>query len=313
MKKVFKKLLGTSALALSAMSAINKYIENSVTSITPNKQDKIFKWRDIEIHYIEKGQLDKPSILLIHNLYPSSSKEEWNHIDDQLATYFHIYEMDLPGCGKSDKPNITYINFMYVQLLTSFIKEVIHEKTNICAAAYSSSFALMAARMNENMIDKIIIINPTSIYELVRPVTKQSIIKKQLIELPVIGTSLYNYKMKKTSIEDDYKYLYYYNDKNVDEREINISYYNAHCKKSGGKYLYGSIVGNYTNINIIHALSKIENEIYLIGGCHYKQIIQEYKKYNNKIQGIYVSNCRLLPHLEIPKTIIAQINNILLK
>lgn len=313
MKKKFKKLLCTSSLALSGMYAVNKYIENSVTSITSNKQDKIYTWRNIEIHYIEKGQINKPSILLIHNLYPSSSKEEWNHIDDQLASYFHIYELDLPGCGKSDKPNITYINFMYVQLLSSFIKEVIQDKTNICAAAYSSSFALMTARMNENMIDKIIIINPTSIYELVRPVTKQSILKKQIIELPIIGTSLYNYKMKKTSIEDDYKYLYYYNDKNVDDREINISYYNAHCKRSGGKYLYGSIIGNYTNINIIHALSKIENEIYLIGSGHHKQIIQEYKKYNNKIQEIYVSNCRLLPQLEIPKTIISQISTIMLK
>lgn len=311
MKKAFKKFLGASALTLTGMYAINKLIENSVTSVTPTKQDKIFIWRDMEIHYIEKGQLNQPPILLIHNLYPSSSKEEWNHIDEQLAFGFHIYELDLPGCGKSDKPNITYINFMYVQLLSAFIKEVIQEKTNICAAAYSSSFALMTARMNENMVGKIIIINPTSIFELVKPVTKQSMIQKQIVELPIIGTSLYNYKMKKASIEDDYKYIYYYNDRNVDEREINISYYNAHCKKSGGKYLYGSILGNYTNINIIHALSKIENEIYLIGGGHYKQIIQEYKKYNANIHEIFVSNCRLLPQLEIPNTIVSHITDIL--
>lgn len=313
MKKTLKKIVGTSALILTGMYTVNKYIENNVTSITPTKQDKIFTWRDMEIHYLEKGEKNKPSLLLIHNLYPSSSKEEWNYIDEQLALNYHIYELDLPGCGKSDKPNITYINFMYVQLLSSFMKEVIQEKTNICAAAYSSSFALMTARMNENLINKIIIINPTSIDELVKPVSKQSMIKKQLIELPIVGTSLYNYKMKKTSIEDDFKYIYYYNDKNVDEREINISYYNAHCKKSCGKYLLGSILGNYTNINIIHALTKIENDVYLIGSGHHKKIIQEYMKYNKKIQTIFVSNCRLLPHLEIPKTIISEINHILLQ
>lgn len=311
MKKNFRKVLGTSALVLTGMHIVNKYIENNVTSITPNKQDKIFTWRDMEVHYLEKGEKNKCPLLLVHNLYPSSSKEEWSSIDEQLALNFHIYEIDLPGCGKSDKPNITYINFMYVQLLSAFMKEVIQEKTNICAAAYSSSFVLMTARMNENMIDKIIIINPTSIEELVKPVSKQSMAKKQLIELPIIGTSLYNYKMKKSSIEDDYKYIYYYNDKNVNSREIDISYFNAHYKKSCGKYLLGSIIGNYTNINIIHALAKIDLDIYLIGSGHYKKIIQEYMKYNKKIHAVSVTNCRLLPQLEIPKTMISEINHIL--
>lgn len=310
MNKCIKKIMTTSSLLLTSMYAFNKYIQSSITPITPTKQDRIFTWRDLQITYTEKGNLEKPPLLLIHNLYPSSSKEEWYRIEGLLGTNFHLYELDLPGCGKSDKPNMTYINFMYVQLITAFIKEIINRKTNICVTAFSSSFTFMASRMNPDIINKIIVINPTSIDKLVKPVSKQGNFKKSIIELPIIGTFLYNCKMSKSAITDDYKYIYYYNDKNISSREIEISYYNAHYKHSSGKYLFGSMIGNYTNINIIHAISKINNEIYLIGSGSYKEVIQEYKQYNKNIHAIYVSNCRLLPQLEIPETIVSKINSI---
>lgn len=308
MRKTAKKIITTSTLLLTGLYTTNKIIDTNISPITSTKNDKTFTWKNIKINYTEQGSNTTPPLLLIHNLYPSSSKEEWYRIDGLLANNFHIFELDLPGCGKSDKPNQTYVNYMYVQLISDFIKEVIGEKTNICTAAFSSSFTLMAARFNPNIIGKIIIINPTSIGELVEPVTKQSELKKKIIELPIIGTSLYNIRMSKSTIIDDYKYVYFYNDKNVPSKSVEISYYNAHYKNSNGKYLLGSIIGNYTNINIIHALSKIENDIYLIGSGNYKAIIQEYKKYNTNINAIHVSNCRLLPQLEIPKTIVEKIN-----
>lgn len=313
MKKNVKNMITASTLLLTGLYTINRFIEANISPITPTKNEKTFIWKNTNINYMEKGNHTNPPLLLIHNLYPSSSKEEWYRMDDLLADNFHIYELDLPGCGKSDKPNQIYVNYMYVQLISDFIKEVINQKTNICAAAFSSSFTLMTARFHPDIIEKIIVINPTSIGELVAPVTKQSELKKRMLELPIIGTSLYNFRMNKSMIMDDYKYVYFYNDKNVPSKSVDISYFNAHYKDSNGKYLLSSIIGNYTNINIIHALSKIQNEIYLIGSGNYKSIIQEYLRYNNHINAFYVTNCRLLPQLEIPKTIVDKINDILIK
>ena len=42
-----------------------------------------------------------------------------------------VYTLDLLGCGKSDKPNFTYTNFLYVQLVTDFINNVIGEKADV--------------------------------------------------------------------------------------------------------------------------------------------------------------------------------------
>lgn len=312
MNKSSRKFITYSSLLLTAIHAANKYIDSCITPITPSKNNNIFTWKDHKIQYSEKGSRSNPPLLLIHNLFPAASKEEWYRIDDILSKDFHIYELDLLGCGNSDKPNITYINYMYVQIISAFIKEIIQTKTNICAAGLSSSIVLMTARFYPDLINKIIIINPTSIEKLLKTATTQNKIESQLLEIPILGTFFYNCKMSKSSIEDYYKYVCFYNDKNVSSKTLDISYYNAHSQHSNGKYLLSSIIGKYTNINIIHVLSKINHDLYLVGNRNYKLIIQEYKKYNKNIHAVYVSNCRLLPQLEIPETISDKIKNSLL-
>lgn len=307
MNKPIKKIITVSSILFAGMHFINQYTDSCNTPVISSENDETFIWKDLKINYAEKGNSSNPSLLLLHNLSPSSSKEEWYCIDNKLADRFHIFELDLPGCGKSDKPNITYINYMYVQLIIDFIKNIIGKKTSICATAFSSSFTFMAARIHSEMIDKIIVINPTSLDQLYASVIKEGKVKKRIYELPVIGTFLYNCNMSKASIIDNYKYTYFYNEHNIPEKAVNLSYYHAHYKHSTGKYLFGSMLANYTNINIIHALPKISNEIYLIGNGNYKKTFQEYQKYNSYIRTIYVSNCRLLPQLEIPETITERI------
>lgn len=311
MNKYFKLLFKTSLISLSGMYFFNKQIETKITPIVPSKKNLIYHWKDIDVTYTILSENNNTPLLLIHNLNPSSSKEEWCEIEKKISKKYKIYEIDLPGCGISDKPNETYVNYMFVQLLQDFIKKVIGKKTNVCASAFSSSFTIMAARMTPELFDKIIILNPTSVKKLVSPVTKKNEYIKKFYNLPIIGTFAYNCRMTKLSISDDYRYIYFYNDQIVNQRMIEIAYYNAHYLHARGRYLYGSILGNYTNINIIHSLPLIKNEIYLIGSGQYKNIMQEYKKYNENIKINYISNCRLLPQLEIPRTIEEKIISIL--
>lgn len=311
MNKHIKRILKITSLSLSTMFCFNKVIDAKLTPVVSSKNNKTYHWKDVDITYSILGDMDKTPLLLLHNLHPSSSKEEWYQIDKALARDYTIYEIDLPGCGKSDKPNETYVNYMFVQLLQDFIKHVIGKKTNVCATAFSSSFTIMTARMNPELFDKIIIINPTSVEELVLPVTKKTEFKKKFFDLPIIGTFAYNCRMTKSGLVDDYKYMYYYNDRIVSSKITDIAYYNAHYLHSNGRFLYGSILGNYTNINVIHSLPLIKSELYLIGNGQYKNIMQEYKKYNENINISYISNCRLLPQLEIPRTIEERILSIL--
>ena len=74
--------------------------------------------------------------------------------------------IDLPGCGRSDKLNITYTNYMFVQLVQDFIKHVIGEKSSIIATGESCSFVVGACQTDPSLIDEMIFVNPKDIKEL---------------------------------------------------------------------------------------------------------------------------------------------------
>ena len=83
--------------------------------------DNYFEWRFGNIYYTKKGT--GSPILLIHDTLPGASGYEWSKIEDELAIDHTVYTVDLLGCGRSDKSSITYTNFVYVQMISDFIKK----------------------------------------------------------------------------------------------------------------------------------------------------------------------------------------------
>ena len=57
----------------------------------------------LAIFIIQKKGKGSP-ILLIHDMLPGGSGYEWTRIEDELALEHTVYNLDLPGCGRSEKP-----------------------------------------------------------------------------------------------------------------------------------------------------------------------------------------------------------------
>lgn len=55
----------------------------------------------------------------------------------KLEKHYTVYTIDLLGCGRSDKPYLTYTNYLYVQLLTDFIHDVIGERPDVVTTGNS--------------------------------------------------------------------------------------------------------------------------------------------------------------------------------
>lgn len=87
---------------------------------------KYYHWKYGNIYYTKSGK-GKP-VLLIHDLDPTASSYEWKAVTKKLAENHTVYAIDLLGCGRSEKPNMTYTNYLYVQLMNEFISNVINEK-----------------------------------------------------------------------------------------------------------------------------------------------------------------------------------------
>jgi pimeloyl-ACP methyl ester carboxylesterase len=300
-------LFGT-VIAFS-VSVINKLIYISATiknKLTPNKGD-FYDWRFGKIFYTKQGS--GTPILLIHDMDVCSSSIEWKHTIKQLSVNHTVYTLDLLGCGLSDKPYLTYTNYLYVQLISDFIKNVIGHKTNVIANGSSSSFTVMACHNDSNLFNKLMIINPDDLFKLNYVPGKKSISLKILIDTPIIGTLIYNIINSRNNVKKQLLNKVYRNTKDI-SIYIDEYYESAHTLNSNGKYLFASIKGSFTNANIVHALKEINNSIFIIGGRHehnIKNIIENYSYYNSSIESYIIDNTKHYPHIEDPQEFIEQI------
>ena len=314
MKKHVRNFLILTALTTVAIHLVNKMI--SVSSVVKNllrtDHGSFYDWKYGKIFYSKSGK--GSPVLLIHDLNPASSSQEWERIYKPLSKKHTVYTLDLLGCGRSDKPNLTYTNYLYVQLITDFIKTVIGQKASLIATGSSCSFAVMACNMEAEQFDRLILVNPENLEELVKMPSKKKNALKFLIDMPVFGTFLYNLLYSGKAVERRMKEKYYSEDQLLPDATVDAYYESAHLGNSSGKYLFSSIVSSYTNINVVHALEKIKNPMYII--CSKENdmatdIINSYRNYNDSIQSACVEHSKYLPQLEVPEKLLEYVETFL--
>lgn len=310
----WKKKLATGITLIGASTfsihLINKYIYFSATlnNLLSNPSGLYYEWKFGKIYYTKRGE--GVPLLLIHDLTTHSSGYEWHKIVSELSKTNTVYCIDLLGCGQSDKPNLTYANYLYVQLISDFIKHVIGSKTNIIVTGESSSFVFAACHNDPSIIGKIISVNPLDIKLLSKIPTKRTKMISRFINLPIIGTLLYNILTKKDNIRKLFKTKYYYNKENIERNIIDTYYETAHIGNSSSKHLFASICGHYTTINIRHCLSSLTNSIYFIMGDDEPRKTEIEKKYTDilpSIETVTIEHTKHLPQLEKSNEFIEQV------
>ena len=314
MKKRTKYGLLLAGTAVAAIYAYNKYI--SITASKHNalqrQEGLVYPWRHGDVFYIKSGE--GSPVLLIHDAHPSASRAEWTKMVAKLEKDHTVYVLDLIGCGCSDKPEIEYTNFFYTQMIRDFIKDVISEKTTVITSNLSSSFVIMANHMDKTLFEKIILINPCSLEQLKDIPDYWSKCKKAVIQLPFIGTFIYNLTTNTKKIDFDFKEKYYNKSNLVSKGLKDIYFESAHINGSKGRFLYSSMVGKYINNSIIHALKKLDTPTLLIGSNNIKGTthkLDDYHKYNSSLTIVRIKDCGLYPHMEIPEQTLTAIENFL--
>ena len=132
------------------------------------------------------------ALLLLHDLNPAVSSAEWSQAISLLSREHTVYTVDLLGCGLSDKPNLTYTNFLYVQMISDFIKHIIHEPADVIASGSAAPLVAMTATAGQELIDKMIFVNPQNLHDLAKIPSKRSKLLYHLVSMPLVGTFLYN-------------------------------------------------------------------------------------------------------------------------
>lgn len=300
-------LMGSSAAAIHIINRVHTSL-CTVKKLLSNSENRYYEWRFGKIRYQKKGS--GSPLLLIHDLTVGSSNYEYHRLINNLTQKHLIYSIDLLGYGLSDKPSMTYTNNLYEQLVSDFIKNVIGRKTSVVVTGESVPFVIMACHNNPDIFNKIICINPQSLYLQNQIPSKQTNLLKLLFETPVLGTFIYHILTNKYTIERSFREYYFCHSGEVKEKYIYNYLEAAHLGNYNAKYSFASYVGKYMNMNIVHELKGINNSILMIGGeqeTDIQTILENYKYYNPAIEDVYIPDTKHLPQLEAPDDVLEQI------
>ena len=306
-----KKSKLVSAAAISTITAGAIYLINKSISLFANSQANLsnthglkYEWRFGNIFYTKQGE-GRP-ILLIHDLTCGSSDLEWKSIVNTYSKNHTVYTIDLLGCGRSDKPAVTYTNFMYVQLITDFIKTIIGHRTDVVVTDSSCPMVLMACYNDNSLFDKIMLINPSPI-ENNSSGKINTKLSKLLLEMPLFGTLIFNMCNTRQKYRNIFQNEYFYNPYAVRSSYVKNYYDASHYGTMTSKYLFASLAANYTGINTARALKEINNSIYILAGESedgMKELSEQYTELNSSIEVSFIKKTKHLPQLENPNSVL---------
>lgn len=310
-REKFLTALALTTSSAAAISVINKLIFLCSTKDTSkiSQSSHTYEWRYGKINYTKCGS-GKP-ILLIHDIDPSSSGYEWHGVAEKLSKERTVYTIDLLGCGLSDKPSITYTNFVFVQLINNFVHDIIGKRTDVMTLNRSSSVALMACRYNERLFDKLFLINPESIEESLKIPSYYDKGKRILFDSPFLGTLVYNIAYSRKLIYKDLLLKKVFNPCKIKWNDVLTYHKAAHYKGEQAKYLFSSIKSHYVNINISSAVKEIDNTIYILFGEHtenYQEIGNAFKHLNPSIEWDVANGTKELVPIENVSAVIDMIH-----
>lgn len=313
-----KKKLWTFGI-LTALSAAAIYIINhliycvaTIDNLLHKDGENYYDWRFGKIHYTKQGN-GKP-LLLLHDLTPASASYEWGKVVSLLSKNHTVYAVDLLGCGGSEKPYLTYTNFLYVQMISDFIKNVIGKSCDVICTGKSSPLALMACTSDKEIIDKLIFINPQNLHDLAKIPTKRTKLLYHFINLPLIGTLLYNLLFTRKRIITFLEETGYYNPSLMEDHTISSAYEAAHSEHMHSRHLFASLKGNYVNVNLASFLPSVTNSIFIITGSGNPIYIENanlYQRFLPSIEIVSIARTKQYPQLEAPAAFSEQVEILL--
>ena len=122
-----------------------------------------YTWRSGHYVHYERRGLGDP-LVLVHNLYPGASHEEYAQNVGELSRHYTVYGLDLLGFGDSDAPRMRYTAEMYIDLLHDFIRDVVGRsaKPHLMAAGLPAAYVTALADRDPDLLGRLCFLCPRS-------------------------------------------------------------------------------------------------------------------------------------------------------
>jgi len=166
MKTTIKSVLGIFVIAILSLgiySFKSAPVNGSTDKMELNTNATFYrtlKVNGLDIFYREAGDVNKPTILLLHG-YPTSSHMFRNLITD-LSVRYHVLAPDYPGFGRSDQPKMKDFDYTFdnmANIVEGFLKELKVKKYSIYLMDYGAPIGFRIAAKYPKRVESLIIQN----------------------------------------------------------------------------------------------------------------------------------------------------------
>jgi pimeloyl-ACP methyl ester carboxylesterase len=253
------------------------------------------------IHYVERGSGDR-NLILIHGF--CSSTFTWNDVIGPLSEHFHVYALDLPGFGFSDKPrdfDYDYENFAHA--VRRFMDEKGIERATLAGNSMGGGVTAKFAALYPQRVDRVILVDSAGY-----PHEGKGAMPLKLLGAPLLGRFLFSLNspgamkiiLQRTSFHDDAKV--------TDERAR--AYFDAFRVNGAGRAAKKTIV-NIAASSLRDDIKKITAPTLIIWGENDELIPPEIAEdFHRDIKGsklVVIPNCGHLPEEEKPEAFVAAV------
>jgi pimeloyl-ACP methyl ester carboxylesterase len=234
-------------------------------SVLPG-ESKEYLYKNHKIFYKVLGNPANPPLLFVHGIGAGASTFEWRHNFEVLSQDFQVFAYDLLGFGLSDRPDLEYSANLYIQLLSSFLKEVIQKPTYLLAASLSAGHALQAALQHPDLIKKLILIVPAGSNKITGKsgpnVTGTA--SYPVLKLPGLGKNLFGLFASKIGIRTFTENAMYYDRRFVTADLLDYYYISSH--QPGAEHAPLAFFANRLNAEIGESFGKLIQPTLLFWG-----------------------------------------------
>lgn len=158
---------------------------------------------NLNLFYFESGESHTNSLILVHGL--GDEADTWRHVFTPLATHYHVFAIDLPGFGRSDKPKVDYSPSFMMSTIIRFIDQLELDNPILMGSSLGGMLSHGIAITYPEKIKGLILVGGA----LLQPNPTQDL-SLRLMQMPLIGEWLYTRLRKNPKAAfDSLKNVYY--------------------------------------------------------------------------------------------------------
>jgi len=263
---------------------------------------------DIDLFYYETNHEKKPALLMIHGL--GDEADTWRYVFDALARDYHLIAPDLPGFGRSDKPDVDYTPDFMISTLIGLLDKIGVDQTILIGSSLGAMLSHAIALEHPGRVQGVVLIGGALLQT-----NKMADRGLRLMQIPFLGEWLYTRLRKNPDAAfDSMRNVYHDLDKMPNpDREFLYHRVNQRVWSDGQRRAYFSTLRSLIpwlktqQSTILEQFSEMSTPCLIIRGEFDPLFSQENGKALAEIQKntsmTTIDNAGHLPHQENPQAV----------